>query len=82
MMLEDVVLVDERHLDVDLGELRLAIDAQVFIAEAFDDLEIPIEAGHHVQLFEELRRLSEGEELCPRSCATGRGSCARRPVCI
>ena len=31
---EDVVLVDERHLDVDLGELGLAIEAQVLVAEA------------------------------------------------
>ena len=32
---EDVFLLDERHLDVDLSELRLPIGSQVFVAESF-----------------------------------------------
>ena len=34
---EDVVLVHERHLDVDLRELGLTIEAQVFVAEALHE---------------------------------------------
>jgi hypothetical protein len=60
---EDVVLVHERHLDVDLRELGLAVDAEVLVAEAFHDLEVPVEPGHHVELLEELRALGEREEL-------------------
>jgi hypothetical protein len=33
----------ERHLDVDLRELRLAIGAQILVAEAADDLEVAIQ---------------------------------------
>jgi len=61
--LKQVVLVDEAELDVDLGELGLAIDAQIFVAEAAHDLKIAIEAGHHEQLLEQLRALGEGVEL-------------------
>ena len=60
---EDVVLVDERHLDVDLRELRLPVEAQVLVAEALDDLEVPVEPGDHVELLEELRALGERVEL-------------------
>ena len=63
MTLEDVVLVHERHLDVDLRELRLAVEAQVLVAEAFDDLEVLVEPRDHVELLEELRALGEREEL-------------------
>jgi hypothetical protein len=31
---EDVLLVDEGHLDVHLGELGLAVEAEVLVAEA------------------------------------------------
>ena len=58
-----VLLDDEAHLDVDLGELGLAILAQVLVAEAADDLEVAIEARHHEELLEELRRLGQGVEL-------------------
>ena len=78
---EDVVLVHERHLDVDLRELGLAIDAQVLVAEALHDLEVAVEAGHHEELLEELRALGERVELARRSCGAGRGSCARRRAC-
>ena len=61
--LEDVVLLDEAHLDVDLGELGLAVEAQVLVAEAAHDLEVPVEAGDHVELLEELRALGERVEL-------------------
>ena len=60
---EDVVLLDEAHLHVDLGELGLPVEAQVLVAEAADDLEVPVEAGDHVELLEELRALGQGVEL-------------------
>jgi hypothetical protein len=62
-MAEDVVLVDEGHLDVDLGELGLPVDAEVLVAEAAGDLEVAVEARHHVELLEELRALGERVEL-------------------
>ena len=39
------LLVDERHLDVDLRELGLAIEAQVLVAEAAHDLEVALVAA-------------------------------------
>ncbi|MNF90154.1 hypothetical protein D3C84_727080 [compost metagenome] len=58
----DVAFIEEAGLDVDLGEFRLAIGAQVFVAEALGDLVVAIEAGHHQQLLEQLGRLRQGEE--------------------
>ena len=49
---EDVFLAHERHLQIDLGELRLPVGAQVFIPEAADDLKIAIEARDHEDLLE------------------------------
>ena len=49
-----------RHLQIDLGELGLAVGAQVFVAEAAHDLKIFVEAGNHQDLFEHLRRLRQG----------------------
>ncbi len=43
----DVLALDEGHLQVELGELRLAVGAQVFVAEAAGDLEVALEAGDH-----------------------------------
>ena len=60
--LQHVLFVDEAHLEVELGELRLAVGAQVLVAEAAGDLEVALEAGHHQQLLELLRRLGQGVE--------------------
>ena len=38
------LLVDEAHLEVELGELGLAVAAQVLVAEAAGDLEVAIDA--------------------------------------
>jgi len=51
---EDVVLGDERHLQIDLGELPAADRGAVLVAEALDDLEVPLESGHHEELLEQL----------------------------
>ena len=52
--LKNVFLLDERHLAVDLGELGLAVGAQIFVAETLDDLEITVEAADHQKLLEGL----------------------------
>ncbi|CAB4869921.1 unannotated protein [freshwater metagenome] len=57
--LDHVGLLDEGHLDVELGELRLTIRAEVLVAVAPGNLEVPLHAGHHEQLLEELRRLGQ-----------------------
>ena len=58
-----VVLVDEAHLEVELGELGLAVAAQVLVAVAAGDLEVAIDAGHHQQLLELLRALRQGVDV-------------------
>ena len=65
----DVVLVDERHLDVELGELRLAVGAQVLVAEAAHDLKVAVHARHHQDLLEQLRRLRQREEAAGMGAA-------------
>src|SRR5262249_25465582 len=50
---QEIVAVQERRLDVDLGELGLPVLAQIFVAEAANDLEVALEAGHHQELLEE-----------------------------
>ncbi len=59
----DAFLVQEGGLDVDLGELGLAVGAQILVAEAAHDLVVAIDAAHHQQLLEELRRLRQRKEL-------------------
>ena len=53
-------LVHEAHLEVELGELRLAVAAQVLVAEAAGDLEVAVDARDHQQLLELLRALRQG----------------------
>ncbi|MCY1211110.1 hypothetical protein D9M72_228170 [compost metagenome] len=60
--LADFFFGEERGLDVDLRELRLAVGAQVFVAEALHDLVVAVVAGHHQQLLEQLGRLRQREE--------------------
>ena len=54
---------DERRLDVHLGELHLAIGAQILVAEAAGDLEIFLHTGDHEDLLELLGRLRERIKL-------------------
>ena len=60
---DHVVLLNEGHLKVDLGELRLTVGAQVLVAEAAGNLDVAIHAGEHEQLLVLLRRLRQGVEL-------------------
>ena len=53
--LDHVVDLDEGHLDVELGEVGLAVGAEVLVAEAAGDLVVALEPGDHQQLLEELR---------------------------
>ena len=59
---DHVVLVDERHLDVELGELGLAVGARVLVAETAGDLVVALEPADHQQLLEQLRRLRQRVE--------------------
>ena len=61
--LEHVLLLYERHLAVNLRELRLAVGTQVFVAEALGYLEVTVETAHHQQLLQCLRALRQGIEL-------------------
>ena len=70
----------KRHLQIDLGELRLAVGAQVLIAEAARDLEILVEAGDHQDLLEDLRRLRQRVEARPRERGWEPGNRARPPA--
>ena len=61
---EHVLLLDERHLEVELVELAgAAVGARVLVAKAGRDLEVAVEARHHEQLLVLLRRLRQRVEL-------------------
>src|SRR6202035_75020 len=67
--MENIFLVWERHFDVNLRELRLAIGAQVFVAKAFHDLEVAIHSRDHQNLLEDLRRLRQRVKLAVMNAA-------------
>ena len=52
-------LVDEAHLEVELGEFELAVAAQVLVSIAAGDLHVAVDAGDHQQLLELLRALRQ-----------------------
>ena len=57
---DDVILVDEAHLDVELGELGLTVSSEVLVAVATCDLVVALHARHHEQLLEQLGALRQG----------------------
>ncbi len=59
---DHVVGVDEAHLHVELGELGLAVGAEVLVAVAARDLVVALHARHHQQLLEQLRALRQRVE--------------------
>ena len=59
----DLIFIHKAHFDVDLGELGLAVGAQVLVTEAAGHLVIAIHAAHHEHLLELLGRLRQGIEL-------------------
>ena len=79
---DDVVLVDEAHLDVELGELGLAVGAEVLVAVAARDLVVALDAADHEQLLEQLRALRqrvEAARLQARGNQEVAGALGRRP---
>ena len=58
-----VLLGHPGELHVELGEFELAVGTQGFVAEAARDLVVAVEAGHHQDLLEQLRRLRQRVEL-------------------
>ena len=78
---QDILLLHKGHLHIHLGELRLAVGAQVLVPEAPGHLIIPVNAAHHQQLLEDLRALGQsveragmyaaGHQIVP--CALGGG---------
>ena len=78
---ENVVLLDEAHLEIELVELAgQPVGARVLVAETGRDLEVAIEAGHHQELLVLLRRLRQRVELARMNAATAPGSRARPPA--
>ena len=61
--LADLGDAEERRLDVDLRVLRLAVGAQVLVAEAARELVVAVHAGDHEDLLEHLRRLRQRVEM-------------------
>ncbi|MCY1222952.1 hypothetical protein D9M72_350610 [compost metagenome] len=55
----DVILLDEARFDVQLGEFRLAVRAEVLIAVATRDLVVLLEPAHLQELLEKLRGLRQ-----------------------
>ena len=45
----------ERHLHIQLRELRLPVGTQVFVTEALGELVVTVESSDHQQLLEQLR---------------------------
>ena len=78
---EDVLLVDEGHLDVELRELEAAVRAGCLVAQAPHDLVVAVLSGHHQELLELLRRLRERVERPGPQPARARGSRGRPRGC-
>ena len=49
---EQRLALRERHLDIHLGKLRLAVGAEIFIAEAANDLKVTVHPADHQELLE------------------------------
>src|SRR5258708_1242928 len=59
---EHVLLIAERHLQVELCELGLTVRAQVLVSEAARYLVVALDTGHHQQLLQHLRSLRQSVE--------------------
>ena len=57
---EDVLHVDKGHLQVDLGEFRLAVGPQVLVPEAAGELDVFVKARDHQKLLVHLGGLGQG----------------------
>ena len=68
-MLLDRCLIEERGLDIELGEFRLSIGTQILVPKATHDLVVAVEARDHEQLLVDLRRLRQRKELAGMGAA-------------
>ena len=50
--IDDVILLNETHLDIKLSELGLSVGTKIFIAVTARDLEVTFHARDHQQLLE------------------------------
>ena len=57
-----VVGIDKRHFHIDLGEFGLTVCAEVLVAEATRDLEVPVKSRNHRKLLIKLGRLRKRVE--------------------
>src|SRR5207237_2342613 len=51
----NVLALDERHFDIDLRELELAVGSLIFVPKTARELIITLDSAHHQDLFELLR---------------------------
>src|SRR5690625_7756369 len=58
----DILIIHKRHLDVNLGELRLTVCPQGYISETLDDLDITLHPRHHQNLLVGLGALRKSTE--------------------
>ena len=70
-------LVDEAHLEVELGELGLPVAPEVLVAEAPRDLVVAVDPRDHQELLELLRALGQRVDLAGPEAARARGSRGR-----
>src|SRR5262249_1405687 len=59
----DLIGRRETHLNVELGKLRLAVSAQVFIAKTARDLVVLVQTRNHANLLKNLWALGQGKEF-------------------
>src|SRR3984893_10180103 len=61
---KDILLRDKTHFDIELVEFAgAAVGARILVAKTRRDLEIAVEARHHDELLELLRRLRQSVEF-------------------
>ncbi|OPZ82145.1 MAG: hypothetical protein BWY76_02806 [bacterium ADurb.Bin429] len=60
---QHIVALHEGHLQVNLRVFELAVAPQVLITQAARELIVPLDAGDHQRLFEQLRALRQRVEL-------------------
>src|SRR4030043_129740 len=65
----DILNRDERHLHINLCELRLAIRTEVFVPEAPHNLKISVKPRDHQNLFKQLGRLRKGIKMARAEAA-------------
>ena len=61
--MEHGLLIDETHLQVDLGVFGLTVGAEILVAQATRELVVAIDAGDHQCLLVELRALRKSVEF-------------------